>query len=69
MLIKIIKTKVIQYIIKHDATTHGKKHCSEGKFASLTARIKLALGRYERSPHLQRFLTAGTLCFMLRETV
>jgi hypothetical protein len=41
--------------------THGKKHWSEGRFASLTARIKLAHGRYERSPQLQRFLTAGTL--------
>ena len=41
--------------------THGKKHWSVGRFASLTARIKLAHGRYERNPQLQRFLTAGTL--------
>ena len=41
--------------------THGKKHWSEGRFVSLTARIKNTHGGYERSPHLQRFITSGTL--------
>jgi hypothetical protein len=40
--------------------THGKKHWSEGRLASLAARIKLAHGGCERSQQLQRFLTVGT---------
>ena len=51
----------IEYHINQLGTTHGKKHWSAGRYASLIARIKLAHGGQKRSPHLQRFLTTGTL--------